>query len=61
MRNSEFIEIEGSTVKQAVSKALRTLKVSRDRVKIDILSEETKGLFGMTGEKPAKIRVSIIK
>ena len=55
------IEVEGKTVEEAVKKALRELKVPRDKVKIEVLSDEEKGLFGMPGAKPAKIRVSTIK
>jgi len=53
------IEIEGGTVEEAVKKALEKLHISRDKVKIEILSEEKKGLFGMPGAKPAKVKVSI--
>ncbi len=53
------IEFEGSTIEEAIKKALKELKLSRDKVKIEVLSEEEKGLFGMAGAKPAKIRVSI--
>ncbi|MCX5696858.1 MAG: Jag N-terminal domain-containing protein [Candidatus Omnitrophica bacterium] len=52
------IEIEGRTIEEAVKKALRALNLSRDKVKIEVLSEEEKGLFGMPGAKPAKVRVS---
>ena len=55
------IEVEGKTVEEAVKKALRELKVPRDKVKIEVLSDEEKGLFNMPGAKPAKIRVSTIK
>ena len=55
------VEIEGKTVAEAVKRALRELRVPRDRVKIEVLSEEEKGLFGMPGAKPAKVRVSLIK
>ena len=55
------IEVEGKTVEEAVKIALRELKVPRDKVKIEVLSDEEKGLFGMPGAKPAKIRVSTIK
>jgi len=55
------IEVEGKTVADAVKKALKELKVPRDKVKIEVLSEEEKGLFGMEGAKPAKVRVSTIK
>ncbi|MCX5703716.1 MAG: Jag N-terminal domain-containing protein [Candidatus Omnitrophica bacterium] len=55
------IEVKGKTVEEAVKKALKELKLPRDKVKIEVLSEEEKGLFGMPGAKPAKVRVSIIK
>ena len=54
------VEAEGRTVEEAIEKALQTLKLPRNRVKIETLSEEKKGLFGMPGAKPAKVRVSMI-
>lgn len=61
MSPKSSVEVEGKTVEEAVKKALRELKLPRNRVKIEVLSEEEKGLFGMPGAKPAKVRVSIIK
>lgn len=55
------IEIEGKTIAEAIKKALKELKLPRHQVKIEILSEEEKGLFGMQGAKPAKVRVSLVK
>jgi predicted RNA-binding protein Jag len=55
------IEVEGKTVEEAIKKALEALKLPRHKVKIEVLSEEKKGLFGMPGAKPAKVRVSLIK
>lgn len=55
------IEVEGNTVEEAIKKALRELKLPRDKVKIEVLVEEKKGLFGMPGAKPAKIKVTVIK
>ena len=55
------IEIEGKTVEEAVDNALKQLKLPRDKVKIEVLSEEEKGLFGMAGARPAKVRVTAIK
>lgn len=55
------IEVEGKTVEEAIKKALHELKVPRNKVKIEVLSEEEKGLFGMAGASPAKVRVSTIK
>ena len=57
-KSLEF-EVEGKTVEEAVKKAAELLKVSRRQLKIKVLSEEQKGLFGMAGAKPAKVRASI--
>lgn len=61
MKRSKFIESEGKTVEEAIAKALQTLNLPRNKVKIETLSEEKKGLFGMPGAKPAKVRVSVIQ
>ena len=53
------IEVEGNTVAEAIKKALKELKLPRSKVIIEVLSEEEKGLFGMPGAKPAKVRVSL--
>lgn len=55
------IEVEGKSVEEAIKKALKELKLPRSKVKIEVLSEEEKGLFGMSGAKPAKVRVSAVK
>lgn len=55
------IEIEGRTIEEAIKKALKVLNIQRSKVKIEVLSEEQKGLFGMPGAKPAKVRVSLIR
>jgi spoIIIJ-associated protein len=60
MKKVKYVEVEGKTVEEAVEKALQELKISRSRVKVESLSEEKKGLFGMAGAKPAKVRVSVI-
>jgi len=61
MTHKFSIEVEASTVEEAIKKALKELKLPRSKVKIEVLSDEEKGLFGMPGAKPAKIRVSAIK
>jgi spoIIIJ-associated protein len=61
MKNKLSIEVDGQTVEEAIKKALKELKMKRENVKIEVLSDEEKGLFGMPGAKPAKIRVTIIK
>jgi len=51
------IEVEGRTVEDAINKALEFLNVSREKISLKIVCEEKRGLFGMEGEKPAKIKV----
>jgi spoIIIJ-associated protein len=60
MNKETKLEVEGKTVEDAVKVGLKELKVSRDQVKIEILCDEEKGLFGMPGAKMAKIRVTLI-
>lgn len=57
---AKAIEFEGKTVEEAVDKAMAALKVPRSQLKIKIVSEEQRGLFGMEGAKPAKIRASVM-
>ena len=61
MTHKFSIEVDASTVEEAIKKALKELKLPRSKVKIEVLSDEEKGLFGMPGAKPAKVRVSTIK
>lgn len=53
------IEVEGKTTVEAIKKALKILAVTKDQVDIKILCEESKGLFGMEGEKLAKVKVTL--
>ena len=53
------IEVEEKTLEAAIKKALEQLKVPRNKVKIEVLAEEEKGLFGMPGAKPAKILATV--
>ena len=61
MTPRKSLEVEGKSVKEAIKKALQQLGLPRNRVKIEVLSEEARGLFGMPGAKPAMVRVSVIK
>jgi spoIIIJ-associated protein len=60
MKKERYIEAEGKTIEEAVKNALQILKLPRKYVKIKTLSEEKKGLFGMPGAKPVKVRVTVI-
>ncbi|MEI8175449.1 MAG: Jag N-terminal domain-containing protein [Candidatus Omnitrophota bacterium] len=55
----KIIEVEGKTTKEAINKALQILGATRDKVEIKILCEESKGLFGMEGQKLAKVKVTL--
>lgn len=57
----DSIEVEGRTSQEAIKLALQQLRVGRKQVKIEILSEEDKGLFGMKGAKPARVKVTLKK
>jgi len=59
MKQDMVLEIEGKTAEEAIKKAIKEFKLPRDKLVIQVLSEEKKGLFGMPGAKPAKIRVSV--
>lgn len=53
------VEIVGDTVEDAINQAVSTLNVPKDSLNIKIVCEEKKGLFGMGGEKCAKIVVTL--
>jgi spoIIIJ-associated protein len=59
MDKSRNFEFEGSSVEEAISKAINELKLPRTALNIKVVCEEKKGLFGMEGAKLAKIRVNI--
>ncbi len=50
-------EFEGTDVETAIPTALEKLGTTRDNLVIKVVCEEKKGLFGMEGAKPAKIKV----
>ena len=47
--------------REAIKKALDFFGVSRDEIVVKIVCEEKKGLFGMEGAKPAKIKATLKK
>ena len=59
MKSEKSIEIEGNTVEDAIKKALGILSVSREAINVKVVCEEKRGLFGMEGAKPAKIKVTL--
>ena len=54
----QYVEQEGRTTEEAVELALKKLGATKDKVRIKVLNEEKKGLFGLIS-KPAKVLVSL--
>ncbi len=53
------IESSAKTMEEAVTQGLEKLGVSLGDVTIDILEEGSKGLFGLLGNKPARVRLTV--
>lgn len=53
----KIVEKTGKTVEEAVESALQELGVTRNEVDIEVLEEPSKGIFGLIGVKPARVKV----
>jgi len=53
------VEATGKTVEEAIEAGLSQLGVDRENVKIEILEEPSKGLFGILGAKQARVRLEL--
>ena len=53
------IEMTAKTTEEAISAGLEQLGVSISDVKVDIIEEGSKGLFGLFGSRPAKVRLTL--
>lgn len=56
----KFVVKTSKTIEDALKEALLELDAKEDEVKVEIIDEPSKGLFGLIGAKDAKIKVSII-
>lgn len=54
----EHMEAEGETIDDAIENALNTLRVEREQVTVEILSDVKKGILGI-GARKARVRVSL--
>lgn len=54
----KYAEAEGRSIDEAIERALQQLGVSRDKVDIEILSNSTRGLFGLGGRR-ATVRATL--
>ncbi len=52
------VEAEGSTIDEAIGRALELLHIERDKVDIEILENSSRGLLGFGG-KPARVRATV--
>lgn len=52
-----MVEKVGKTIEEAIEAAAIELGITRDQVEYEVLEEPSKGLFGLIGGKPAKVRV----
>ncbi|MGB9846353.1 MAG: RNA-binding cell elongation regulator Jag/EloR [Desulfotomaculales bacterium] len=55
----EAVEKVGRTVEEAVEQALVELGVDRESAVVEILEEPSRGIFGILGGRPAKVRVRV--
>jgi spoIIIJ-associated protein len=54
----DYVEAEGHSIDDAIERALQRLGVSREKVEIEIVSNSTRGLFGLGGRR-AKVRATL--
>lgn len=54
----DYIEAEGNSIDEAIERALERLGVPREKAEIEILSNATRGLFGLGGRR-AKVRAML--
>ena len=53
------VERSAKTIEEAVDLALKDLNLTKDKVDIEVLEQPSKGLFGLIGGKPAKVKVCV--
>ncbi len=58
---SPNLEFEEKNVDMAVKKACNQLKIKKEKLRYDIISYGSSGIFGLVGSKKAKIRVILPK
>jgi len=56
---SPRLEFDGKNIEQASQKACEELRISKEKLKYDVISYGATGIFGLVGIKKAKIRVTL--
>ena len=54
------LQVSGKTVEEAVRIGLSQLDVGEDRVKVAVLEQPSKGLFGLIGAKEARVELELL-
>lgn len=55
---AQSVEKCGKTVEEAVQEALAWLDLPRDKVDVEVLEEPSRGVLGLIGQRPARVRVA---
>ncbi|MBH8607740.1 RNA-binding cell elongation regulator Jag/EloR [Thermoactinomyces sp. CICC 10521] len=53
--------VEAGTVEEAVAQALKQLGVSRERFRVRVVEEASRGFLGLFGRRPAKVEVEVME
>lgn len=54
------LQVSGKSVEEAVRNGLSQLGVGEDRVKVAVLEQPSKGLFGLIGAKEARVELELL-
>jgi len=54
-----FVEVTGRTEEEAIQAALEQLNACREDVEIEVIEPASKGILGIWGAKPAKVKVTV--
>lgn len=55
---AQSVEKTGRTVDEAVQEALKALGLMRDEVEVEVLDEPARGILGLVGQRPARVKVT---
>ncbi|EGO65076.1 RNA-binding cell elongation regulator Jag/EloR [Acetonema longum] len=55
------LERTGKTIEEAVQAGLAELKLPMQRIEYEVLEAPSKGIFGLIGQKPARVRITVKK
>lgn len=55
------LEKSAKTIEEAVQAGLAELKLPMQRIEYEVLEAPSKGIFGLIGQKPARVRITVKK